>query len=163
MKINILRFVLIVLLGMTFNTIFQFSSENADTSGRRSGAIIRYIIDIAPYTKNLSEETKQKLVERAQPIVRKLAHFSIYTLVGILIMSFTSTYNILLWKKFLISIGVGLTYAISDEFHQSFIPGRSAEIRDVMIDTSGVLLGILMIILLIVAFKAIKEKQKQKV
>lgn len=33
-------------------------------------------------------------------------------------------------------------YAISDEVHQKFIPGRSGEVRDVIIDTAGASVGI---------------------
>ncbi len=157
---TLFRILLIFLLGMTFYTIFQFSSENSTLSSSRSEKVMRKIIDIFPYTKNLSEATKTKMVKKAQPIIRKLAHFSIYTVVGILIMAFVSTYRLLLWKKFLISIMVGLLYAISDEYHQSFVPGRSAELRDVLIDTSGVFVGILIVLVLISIYKALGEKYK---
>ena len=121
---TIFRIILIILLCLTFFQIFQFSNENSTKSSSRSREVMRKIVDIFPYTKNLSEKTKTKIVEKSQPIIRKLAHFSIYTLVGILIMAFVSTYKLLLWKKFGISIFVGLIYAISDEFHQSFIPRK---------------------------------------
>lgn len=120
----IFRIILIILLLWTFSIIFGFSNQNSVESGSLSKKVARKIIDIFPYTKNLSETTKVKIVEKSQPIIRKLAHFSIYTLVGFLIMTFVSTYKLMLWKKWLISIGVGLTYAISDEFHQSFIPRK---------------------------------------
>ena len=157
---TIFRIILIILLCLTFYQIFQFSNENAEKSGSRSMQVMRKIIDIFPYTKNLSISTKEKIVERAQPIIRKIAHFSIYTLVGILIMAFVSTYKLLLWKKLAISIMVGLIYAISDEYHQSFIPGRSAEIRDVLIDLSGVIFGIIIVLLIISVYKALGEKYK---
>lgn len=38
-----------------------------------------------------------------------------------------------------------LIYAISDEFHQSFVPGREAAVSDVMIDTAGILLALFLI------------------
>ena len=157
---TIFRIVLIMLLCLTFYKIFQFSSENATESSSRSGEIIRKIINIFPYTKNLSISTKEKIVKKAQPIIRKLAHFSIYAIVGILIMTFVSTYKLLLWKKLLISIIVGLGYAISDEFHQTFIPGRSGELRDVLIDTSGVICGIIIVLIVIAVYKALGEKYK---
>lgn len=75
-------------------------------------------------------------------------------------MTFISTYKIVLWKKWIISIGVGIIYAISDEFHQSFIPGRSAEIRDVLIDTFGVIIGIIVVLAIISVYKALSEKYK---
>ena len=121
---TIFRIILITLLCLTFFQIFQFSNEDSTKSSSRSREVMRRIVNIFPYTKNLSEKTKTKIVERSQPIIRKLAHFSIYMLVGVLIMAFVSTYKLLLWKKFGISIFVGLLYAISDEFHQSFIPRK---------------------------------------
>ena len=104
--------------------------------------------------------TKNKIIKRAEPILRKLAHFSIYMVVGILIMTFVSTYKLLLWKKLFISIMVGVVYAISDEFHQTFIQGRSGELRDVLIDTTGVVCGIAIILIIISVYKALREKSK---
>ena len=155
---TIFRIILIILLAWTFYTIFQFSGENATESSTRSGNVIRKIVDIFPYTKNLSESIKQKIVENGQPIIRKLAHFSIYSFVGILVMSFVSTYCLLLWKKITISMATGLLYAISDEYHQSFIPGRSAQWQDVLIDTTGVFVGVIIILICISIYKLSKEK-----
>ena len=157
---TLFRIILIILLCFTFYKIFQFSSENAEVSGSRSTEIMRKIINNFPYTKNLSEMTKNKIIKRAEPILRKLAHFSIYMVVGILIMTFVSTYKLLLWKKLLISIMVGLVYAISDEFHQTFIQGRSGELRDVLIDTTGVICGIIIVLIIISVYKALREKSK---
>ena len=53
-------------------------------------------------------------------------------------------------------------YAITDEFHQYFIPGRSAEIRDVLIDSSGALTGILFVIIVLAIIKIIKKKIKKE-
>ena len=73
--------------------------------------------------------------------VRKLAHFSIYLIGGILAFGFFDTYS--LQKKYVIAFALmfGIVYASLDEFHQSFISGRSAQIRDVCIDTCGVITG----------------------
>ena len=94
---------MLILLGLTFASIFNFSSQDGQTSSGLSRKVSRKIIDVFPYTKNLSEKTKNKIVERSQPIIRKGAHLSIYTLVGILIMSFISTYKLHLKYKFSIS------------------------------------------------------------
>ena len=157
---TLFRIILIVLLCFTFYKIFQFSNENAETFGSRSMGIMKKIINNFPYTKNLGEAMKDKIIKRAEPLLRKLAHFSIYMVVGILIMTFVSTYKLLLWKKLLISIMVGLVYAISDEYHQTFIQGRSGELRDVLIDTTGVICGIAIVIIIIAVYKALGEKYK---
>ena len=93
----------------------------------------------------LNEETKNDLVEKSQFCVRKTAHVSIYTLVGILLMSLMNTYEVSNRYRFLITVFIGASYAGLDEFHQWFIPGRSASVIDVGIDSCGVLLGSLLV------------------
>ena len=159
LKIIIFRIITMIFLGLTFISIFNFSNQDGQTSGGLSRKVARKIVDVFPYTKNIKEEAKNKIVEKSQPIIRKGAHLSIYTLVGIFIMSFISTYKIHLKYKFLISILVGLIYASSDEIHQSFIPGRTASIIDVGIDTAGVFLGIILVLIIISVYKALTEKQ----
>ena len=83
MKINILRTILVLLLIGTFAIIFGFSSQNGEKSGSISEKVTKWIINTNPFTKNLSDEEKQIEVEKMHTIVRKLAHFSIYTVVGI--------------------------------------------------------------------------------
>lgn len=129
--------------------VFYFSNQPADTSTNTSGNTIRAIINIFPNIRNLEETEKEEIVSNLQPIVRKLAHFSIYTLGGILIYNFINTYDIKNKRKIIYSFVIGGVYAITDEFHQLFIQGRSCEIRDICIDSSGVLLGILIMISII--------------
>lgn len=160
MKRTLIRIISIILLLLTFIQIYRFSDQNGETSSNLSKKVVRKFINVFPYTKNLSLETKEKIVKNAQPIVRKLAHFSIYTLVGIFIMSFISTYKIHLKYKFMVSILVGLSYAISDEIHQSFVPNRGSSAVDVCIDTSGVIFGIVIVLIIISVFKALTEKEK---
>ena len=81
MKRTLFRITMLILLGLTFVSIFNFSSQDGQTSSGLSRKVARKIIDVFPYTKNLNEKTKTKIVERSQPIIRKGAHLSIYTLV----------------------------------------------------------------------------------
>jgi VanZ family protein len=149
-----------LLLLTTFATIFKFSSQIAEESDDISNGVLRKIIDVFPYTKGLSEEIKIKMVEHGNPIIRKLAHFSIYALVGVWIMAFMSTFDIRLYKKWIISMLVGVLYAASDEFHQSFVPGRGPSIVDVGIDSLGVLTGILAVLIIISIYRALKSDKK---
>jgi VanZ family protein len=149
-----------LLLLTTFATIFKFSSQIAEESDDISNGVLRKIIDVFPYTKGLSEEIKIKMVEHGNPIIRKLAHFSIYALVGVWIMAFMSTFDIKLYKKWIISMLVGVLYAASDEFHQSFVPGRGPSIVDVGIDSLGVLTGILAVLIIISIYRALKSDKK---
>lgn len=160
MKIIIIRTIFMLLLLATFAIIFKFSSQIAEESDGISNGVLRKIIDVFPYTKELSEEIKIKMVEHGNPIIRKLAHFSIYALVGVWIMAFMSTFDIRLYKKWIISMLVGVLYAASDEFHQSFVPGRGPSIVDVGIDSLGVLTGILAVLIIISIYRALKSDKK---
>lgn len=72
--------------------------------------------------------------------VKKTAHFIEYSiLTGLYIFALGLTTN-WSWKKIvLLSCLFSIVYAISDEFHQSFVPGREPKIRDVFIDGLGTL------------------------
>lgn len=158
MKIK--RIILLILIIVLCITIFCFSNQPADESSNTSGGFIKFILEINPFTKNLEEAEKLELQESMQHIVRKGAHFSIYTVLGILLMMYTNTYKFDLRKKTLISFIIGVTYAITDEVHQYFIPGRSCEFRDVCIDGSGVLFGIILVSICIVIFNKLKKRGK---
>ena len=160
MKKIFVRIILLIALAFVFYTIFQLSAQNGEASSGLSKKVVSKIIDILPFTKSLSNDIKYKMIEDSQLIIRKLAHFSIYTLVGILIMAFMSTYEVTFIKKFTISIFVGLFYAMSDEFHQSFVPGRGPEIRDVCIDTLGVIFGTIIVLGIIFIANKIKSKKQ---
>lgn len=148
-KINILRGILIILLLCTFFIIFGFSSQNGEQSGGISRKITEGILEKSNRYNNLKEEEKKPILHRTESIIRKMAHFSIYTVIGILLMGLLCTYKIKNKWRIVITIVTGMLYAISDEFHQSFSPGRTPKITDVYIDTLGVFLGVLLILLIV--------------
>ena len=150
MKINILRGFLIALLIIQMWIIFGFSGQDGETSGTISRRITETITKNIKSIQNLEEAEKEKVLKKIEHFIRKLAHFSLYTVVGFLLMSLLSTYRIKQKYRIYISLGIGLMYAISDEIHQSFIPERTPMISDVCIDTCGVITGI--IILLVIQF-----------
>ena len=154
LKINVLRVILIALLLETFFVIFGFSNQNAEESSSLSTKVAKFVLK---QVYGSEEKIEQPVLERTQKVIRKLAHFSIYTLVGFLLMSFVSTYNLDEKKRCLISLGIGIIYATSDEIHQAFVPGRGPQITDVMIDTMGVLLGLLIVLTIIELYKKIKK------
>lgn len=159
MKKNILRIILILLLLGTFYIIFGFSSQDGEKSGSLSRRITEKIATLIPQIQKENEIEKENIMNTMESIIRKMAHFSIYTVVGLLLMALVSTYNIKEKNRLIISLTTGIIYATSDEIHQSFVPGRSPMITDIVIDTMGVILGILLIIL---GKKIIKKYRKNK-
>lgn len=122
--------------------IFRFSHQPAVVSSKLSGGIVSFVTNLLIKIFNISVLSYDLL----HTLVRKTAHFTIYLILGILVFNalcqserfLRVRWKRLLWKALIICF----LYAISDEFHQLFIPGRSGEVRDVLIDTCGALLGI---------------------
>ena len=162
MQKNVLRGILIVLLLCTFYIIFGFSSQDGEKSGGISKRITDFILEKSSKYNSLEISEQEQVNKRTERVIRKIAHFSIYTLVGFLVMALLSTYeNIKRKNQIYISTMLGISYAISDEIHQSFTPGRGPKITDVFIDSLGVFFGII-VILLIVEIINIKNKKCQK-
>ena len=68
-------------------------------------------------------------------VLRKLAHGVEYAVLGLLLARAVPE---------LPAFAGGLLYAVTDELHQSFVPGRQAALLDVAIDAAGVLFGVLL-------------------
>lgn len=142
-------------------TVFIFSGQKGEESGDTSRKFTVEIIRILT-GKNISID--DPFIDSIQLVIRKLAHFTIYAIGGFLIVSYSYTTEKTQKQKILYSIAFGAAYAITDELHQFFVPGRSGNIFDVVIDTSGVFTGVLIYILLIkVIEKVINNRNIEKV
>ena len=161
MNKNIIRVILIVLLIATFVRIFCFSSQDGEKSSSVSRKVTTAVTQNVKKIRDMDSKERELTLNKIEHVIRKIAHFSIYTLVGILMMALMSTYNISKSKQILVSILVGIMYAASDEIHQYFIPGRSAMVTDVLIDTAGVCLGVSIVLMsLQIYIKICKKRQK---
>lgn len=126
--------------------IFLFSNQQGNASSVTSNKVTKEIIEVLPSTKHLEENQKNEIVKKVNPIMRKIAHYTIYLVGGILIMFFISTIVQSEKRGVLFSVLIGIVYAITDEIHQMFMDGRTAKITDVFIDTLGVITGILLLL-----------------
>ena len=121
--------------------IFVLSSHTAVQSSEVSGGLIASIAErIHPQFTHMSEADQVLFIESCQFAVRKAAHFSIFALLGML-LSWPVSIVVANCHVFPVSLLVSGLYAVSDEIHQYFVPGRSCEIRDLMIDFCGAALG----------------------
>lgn len=159
-KIQIMRFILVVLIILNCTTIFKFSSEQSEKSNKTSGVVVEKIVESNPKTRNLTQKEKQEKKEKMVTPVRKTAHFSVYTILGILLYLLTKTFNGKERNRIIISFGLAFLYACSDEIHQSFVPGRSCEFRDICIDSCGALFGILIVFGTITIITKLKNRRK---
>lgn len=137
----------LVLLWMVL--IFLFSHQPATESAQLSSGITEKILNII--NKVLPKISINQ--ESFNHFIRKAAHFGVYFVLGFLVINALVISNRPrnTWSKldiFLIGMLISVLYAISDEVHQLFIPGRSGELRDVLLDSLGSLTGIVCMFIL---------------
>ena len=109
--------------------IFFMSNQPADISNAQSNFILELI-------KGAGIPVKEQSIQMIITLIRKGAHFSEYTILGLLGYNVIRYYISTRKARFLALILVFI-YACSDEFHQIFIPGRAGRFTDVVIDTCG--------------------------
>ena len=133
--------------------IFVQSALPADLSSEESGLIVDWIMrvmeDILPFGR-----------ETVVFAVRKGAHFTEYLILGAVLVAAVkewraafglfptggapeTAFGLLTTSGAPVAWLIGTAYAMTDEFHQAFVPGRSCEFRDMVIDSCGVLTGVL--------------------
>ena len=112
--------------------IFLMSNEIAGTSSARSDEIVRSI-------QSVGISAPEGVLTF---LVRKAAHISAYFVLGVLIYNLLKEYRLRVKHIALASIAIAMLYACTDELHQMFVPGRSGEARDVLIDTAGAAAGV---------------------
>ena len=109
------------------------SNQPADISSKQSDLVINLFSAIGI-------DLNTHLGELASFVVRKAAHFTEYFILYCFSIAVCKQY-VDIKKARIYSLFIVLGYAISDEVHQYFIPGREMAIRDVAIDFSGGVLG----------------------
>lgn len=145
-RINIPRKNIISLLPalMMMIIIFIFSSKTAVESNGSSTFIASFVLQAKEQLFGVCEPREREvLLEVINFIVRKAAHMAEYALLAILLSIHFYTINVRKLKYFMYNIGICVLYAMSDEFHQLFVEGRSGQLSDVFIDTIGIIIGTL--------------------
>ena len=140
--------------------VFCFSNEAGEKSRDTSGRLTEQVVNIITSHTNADEKTKTEIKEKIEPITRKLAHYTLYTIGGIIILNYINTYNISKKKKIIASMITGTAYAATDELHQLFTDGRSASVIDIGIDTLGIITGVCIFLCLLKIYNIIHRKEK---
>ncbi len=137
------RIVLWLLVICCMVMIFCFSAQPSDESASLSdGMLDKFLAFFNIYLAN-------EKVEFLRLFIRKVAHFSVYGLLGYLwYMLFFVGYNIKNTAASKAAVVFSGLYALTDEIHQVFVPGRSCKITDVFIDTLGATCGVVLAMVL---------------
>ena len=122
--------------------IFLFSCENADDSSDTSGRFVNLVISIfyGDYDE-LPMWEQEEIRGNISHFIRKTAHFTIFAALGFFAFLTSGQKKLLCKGTAAVLIFCGL-YAVSDEIHQYFVPGRACMLRDMLLDTCGSLAGI---------------------
>ncbi|HYE82842.1 MAG TPA: VanZ family protein [Clostridia bacterium] len=118
--------------------IFNLSSQVAEQSDQLSRGLVKIVVEFID--KLLPGYDFD--MDMFNHIIRKYAHFFAYLMLGILVVNALRRSGFRGIKVCVLAIGICVLYAVSDEVHQLFVPGRSGQARDVLIDSAGSAVGI---------------------
>jgi len=136
-KRKILSWILVIIwMALIFIVSHQPATESEELSLGVTDIIAGFINRIVP---NITIDTY--ILEH---FIRKCAHFIEYMVLGVLVANGLLNHNKHKLKLVIPAFLICVLYAISDEVHQLFIPGRSGQFTDVLIDCFGGLVGVLL-------------------
>lgn len=138
-----------ILLAALYAVIFSFSAQDAEQSGSLSRTVSGKWVEMVNWLshRNWSQAVMERWTDYFEHPIRKLAHFTEYACMGVLVYALWSQ-----WMKrgkalYLLTIVWVALSAAADEFHQLFVPGRDGNFADVCLDTCGGAVGMLFCLL----------------
>lgn len=149
-KNKIIKWILWILVVIWMIVIFMLSNAPSTVSSKNSGNIIRGSfkatinvtngVGITDYHPSKAE--LNKIVRKLNEPLRECMHGFEYFILAILLIC--ALYKSNVKKIYILTIIICVTYSLSDEIHQIFIPGRAFELIDLFIDLIGCLIGCLL-------------------
>lgn len=149
-------FTVLALCVVIFMLSAQPGSVSDVTSGQFVNVLPEYVSEFFSEHFNLDELHTYLLIDE---IIRSIAHFSEFALLCVL-----SCFHLNLCIKkhyFIFAFLFTSVYSFSDEFHQIFVPGRSAQIKDIIIDCSGAAAGLLFCLLVRLIYRKLLLKYEK--
>lgn len=157
------------LLGAWMLVIFLFSAQPADDSSALSGAVMQAVVSALDWGARLfgADGFPAGALKVLHLVVRKAAHVVLYAVLGALALvalaprpagagtgaeareadARAGTGSAVVgWRHAAGAFLISVAYAVSDEVHQSFVPGRGGTATDVLIDAAGAALGMLAVV-----------------
>lgn len=142
MNIRQIVFLILTIVWMVF--IFSMSSANGEESGGLSRRVTQIMCQIIiPGYDELTLPEQEALIDKYHYFVRKIAHVTEYAILGILLSGMIIKGKLTL-ANVMLSWIIGVLYAITDEVHQLFVSERAGQIMDVIIDSFGVTVGVIL-------------------
>jgi len=118
--------------------IFNLSSQTAEHSNELSTRITELIVKTVEKIVTGTRFDRENINNR----LRKNAHFFSYLLLGVFVYNALQQSGLRGRRCFILALGICVLYAITDEVHQLYVPGRGGQVRDVLIDSAGACVGV---------------------
>ncbi|KPB05839.1 VanZ family protein [Bacillus sp. CHD6a] len=134
--------------------IFFLSAQHADQSADLSGGITELVNKVV---EQVAPEAELH-IDEISFFVRKNAHFFAYMLLVMLTLNAVRRSGGHGWLSIGLAFVITVLYAISDEVHQLYVPGRSGQVSDVVLDSTGAVVGIALYLVI-----SHRNDRKQKV
>ena len=151
------KLILWVLVVSCAGAIFYFSSQPARDSDDTSEGFIVTLIKFFDVKDTFSQAEIEKIAVSLNGPIRTLAHFGIFAVLGFLIALLLNEYAFIYPNMVFYSVLSSFLYACSDEFHQNFVAGRSAQIEDIATDTLGSLFGAVFALIIVILIKKYRK------
>lgn len=149
--------------------IYFFSAQNAQSSSQTSGFFVNALLRLFfPFYQNASAAERSLLRNRLSFLIRKGAHFTEYLIMGFLLSGVFRTIQFLRFRsirirRFFLTVWItGSLYALTDEMHQMFSDGRSPQLRDVLIDSSGVFAGCCLFCMMLLILRKKRKSRTER-
>ena len=129
--------------------IFSFSAQpNEESSAVSEGFSYRIVNTTGLFFHlNIDEEQLREIARAIEHFVRKSAHMTEYAVLAVLLYVWAGRWQITRLRKSLVAAAMAVLYAFSDEIHQRFVAGRAGSFKDVLIDSAGAVVGLLIFLL----------------
>ncbi|HIV17200.1 MAG TPA: VanZ family protein [Candidatus Alectryocaccobium stercorigallinarum] len=123
--------------------IFNFSSQTSIESSSLSRKVTKGIVMLVDEITNSdwSEEEIDARVEKYEYYVRKGAHMTEYAILAFSVMLPLRACGLKGFSLFFMTMLICGGFAATDEYHQMFVSGRAAALKDVFIDCTGACIG----------------------
>lgn len=135
------RFIFITITLIWTAVIFSFSLQSGEVSGDLSGSVLEALLGF--FMPGVLESPEK--LELFHLILRKCAHFTEFMILGVL--SRTTLQYMDLRYKGVFGLGFCATVAALDETLQLFVSGRAGRVQDVLIDSAGALVGVVVVLI----------------
>ncbi len=147
---NRMRWIAVIFTVIWMLVIFRFSMDNAVDSSQLSMFVVRVFNKAVEILtgRNLLMTISPEHISFLEVFFRKIAHMTIYFILSITVMIFFFTFKMRMSYRMLLTLMFCFLYALSDEWHQTFVAGRAGSLMDALFDTSGAVIGIFAALLL---------------